>query len=131
MEAKIIPQDGFTSQQLSRDIEERTALQYFVSTPYVWCNNCTSGLEVVNVIDYVPTGYVVLSNAYTWTQVASELRDLGDVTTSFDAQTGQWNVSLVDRSSCNTYSASDTNRTEAYGTVLLKAVQGQELDGTD
>lgn len=113
------------------DIEERTALQYVVSTPYVWCRNCTSGQETVIVTDYVSTGYVVLSNAYTWTQVASELQDFGDVTTSFDVQTGKWNVSLVDRSSCNTYSASETNRAEAYGIVLLKAVQGQELDGTD
>lgn len=127
----IVPQDGCTSQQLGRDIEERTALQYFVSTPYVWCYNCTTGQEIVTVTDYVPTGFVVLNNAYTWTQVASELRDFGDVTTSFDVQTGEWNVSLVDRTTHNTYSAGDTNRAEAYGIVLLKAVQGQELDGTD
>lgn len=123
--------DGFTSRQLSRDIDERTVLQYFVSTSYVRCCNCTSGQEIVVATDYVPTGYAVLSNAYTLGQVAAELRNFGDVATSFDEQTGEWNVSLVDRSTCNTYSTSDTNRAEACGTVLLKAVEAQELDGTD
>jgi len=119
--------DGFTSQQLTRDIDER----YFISTPYVRCCNCTSGQEIVATTDYVPTGYTVLGNAYTWGQLAAELRDFGDVATSFDVQTEEWNVSLVDRSTCNTYSSSDPSRAEACGTVLLKAVEAQELDGTD
>lgn len=126
-----ITQDALTSPQLSGDIKERTVLQDFVSTPYVWCSNCTSEQEIPAVTDYVPTGYIVSSNAYTWTQLASELRDFGDVTTSFDRQTKEYNVSLVDRTTHNTYSASDTNRAEAYGIVLLKAVQGQEFDRTN
>jgi hypothetical protein len=126
-----ISEDAFTSPQLTKDIGERTALQYSVNATHVWCRNLTSGQEVVAAIDHVGTNYVILSNAYTSTQVMSELQTLGNVSVSFDAQTKEYNVSLVESTTCNTYSASETNRAEAYGIVLLKAVEGQELDRTE
>jgi hypothetical protein len=121
-----------TSFQISRDLGEEVGENYITSSSWgrVWCYNPTDGRQILATTSSVPSGCAVVCRAYAIGELQAVLRDLGAFTTSFDAQTGDWCVSLVDYSNCSTYSTAEPSLADAYGIVLLEVVEGRRHDGT-
>jgi hypothetical protein len=121
-----------TSFQTSKDLEEEVGEPYISNRTggYIWCRGASDDALILATTSSVPSGYAAVCRAYTASELQVVLWDLGALTTSVDAQTGDWCVSLVDYGSCSTYSTVESSLADACGIVLLKVVEGRRHDGT-
>lgn len=116
-----------TSYQISRDLKEWVGETYIASCSQgcVWFGDPVEGRQILATTSSAPSGCAVVCRAYAISELQAVLWNMGALTTSVDAQTGDWCVSLVDYSSCSTCSTAEPSLADAYDIVLMKVAEAR------